>query len=93
MPKKNAPIVEASAYISLIASSIVDRIYINPRNILVLNDVDSKFNTRVVSIETNKQKECYAKLIEDYEVTNFDGQALLDKIFPLGEMDVTTSYV
>lgn len=86
MPKKNAPIVEASAYISLIASSIVDRIYINPRNILVLNDVDSKFNTRVVSIETNKQKECYAKLIEDYEVTNtlFDGQALLDKsIFPV----------
>lgn len=86
MPKKNAPIVEASAYISLIASSIVDRIYINPRNILVLNDVDSKFNTRVVSIETNKQKECYAKLIENYEVTNtlFDGQALLDKsIFPV----------
>ena len=86
MPKKNAPIVEASAYISLIASSIVDRIYINPKNILVLNDVDSKFNTRVVSIETNKQKECYAKLIEDYEVTNtlFDGQALLDKsIFPV----------
>ena len=86
MPKKNAPIVEASAYISLISSSIVDRIYINPKNILVLNDVDSKFNTRVVSIETNKQKECYAKLIEDYEVTNtlFDGQALLDKsIFPV----------
>lgn len=85
MPKKNAPIVEASAYISLIASSIVDRLYINPRNILVLKDVDSTFNTRVVSIETNKHKECYAKMIENYEVTNtlFDGQALLDKsIFP-----------
>ena len=78
MPKKNAPIVEASAYISLIASSIVDRLYINPRNILVLKDVDSTFNTRVVSIETNKHKECYAKMIENYEVTNtlFDGQAL-----------------
>ena len=85
MPKRNAPIVEASAYISLIASSIVDRMYINPRNILILKDVDSFFNTRVVSIETNHRKECFAKMIEDYQVKNtlFDGQALLDKhIFP-----------
>ena len=85
MPKKNAPIVEASAYISLIASSIVDRLYINPRNILILEDVDSTFNTRVVSIETNANKECHARLIEDYKVKNtlFDGQALMDKsIFP-----------
>ena len=85
LPKHNAPIVEASAYVSLIASSIVDRIQINPRNILVLKDVDSFFNTNVVSIETNANKECYAKTIDYYKLKNtlFDGQALIDKtIFP-----------
>lgn len=85
LPKENAPIVEASAYISLIASSVVDRIKINPKNILILNDVDSFFNTTVVSIETNERKECYAKRINNYRVKNtlFDGQALIDnKIFP-----------
>ena len=39
IPKNNAPIVEASAYVSLVASSVVDRIYINPKSILILNDV------------------------------------------------------
>lgn len=85
LSKENAPIVEASAYISLIASSVVDRIKINPKNILILNDVDSFFNTTVVSIETNRRKECYAKRINNYRVKNtlFDGQALIDnKIFP-----------
>ena len=85
MPKRNSPIVEASAYVSLIASSIVDRIQINPRNILVLNDVDSFFKTKVVSIETDDDKHCYAKDIDNYEVKNtlFDGQSLIDSsIFP-----------
>ena len=85
MPKENAPIVEASAYVSLVASAIIDTIKINPRNILILEDVDSYFNTKVISIETNKDKECYAKEIENYELKNtlFDGQALIDEsIFP-----------
>ena len=85
LPKNNAPIVEASAYISLVASSVVDRICINPKNILILEDVDSFFRTNVVSVETNQDKECFAKTIENYQVKNtlFDGQALIDKsIFP-----------
>ena len=85
LPKNNAPIVEASAYVSLVASSIVDRICINPKNILILEDVDSFFRTNVVSVETNQNKECFAKTIKDYQVKNtlFDGQALIDKsIFP-----------
>lgn len=85
LKKHNAPIVEASAYVSLVASSIIDRIKINPKNILILKDVDSFFNTKVVSIETNSQKECYARTIDDYKVKNtlFDGQALLDdSVFP-----------
>lgn len=85
LPEHNAPIVEASAYISLVASSVVDRIYINPRNILILDDVDSLFLTNVVSINIDNDKHCYAKNIKDYKVKNtlFDGQALIDKsIFP-----------
>lgn len=85
LPEHNAPIVEASAYISLVASSVVDRIYINPRNILILDDVDSFFLTNVVSINIDNDKHCYAKNVKDYKVKNtlFDGQALIDKsIFP-----------
>lgn len=85
LPKNNAPIVEASAYVSLVASSVVDRICINPKNILILEDIDSFFRTNVVSVETNQNKECFAKTIKDYQVKNtlFDGQALIDKsIFP-----------
>ena len=85
MPKDNSPIVEASAYVSLVASAIVDTIKIDPKNILILKDFDSLFKTKVVSIETNEQKECYAKEINDYTLKNtlFDGQALLDSsIFP-----------
>lgn len=85
LPYANAPIVEASAYVSLVASSVVDRIRINPKNILILKDVDSFFNTNVISVETNAEKQCYAKAINNYTVKNtlFDGQALIDKtIFP-----------
>lgn len=85
MPTENAPIVEASGYISLIASSIVDTIEINPKNVLILNDVDKFFNTNVISIETDENKNCITKHIENYKLKNtlFDGQALIDSsIFP-----------
>lgn len=85
MPKHNAPIVEASAYVSLIASTIVGRIRIEPENILILKDVDSFFRREVVSIEIDSDKHCYASRIKDYELKNtlFDGQALIDdSIFP-----------
>ena len=39
----------------------------------------------MVSVETNQNKECFAKTIKGYQVRNtlFDGQALIDKsIFP-----------
>lgn len=85
MPKHNAPIVEASAYVSLIASMIVGRMRIEPENILILKDVDSFFRREVVSIGIDEKKHCYAKRIQDYELKNtlFDGQALIDdSIFP-----------
>lgn len=86
LPKENFPLVEMSAYMPLVASSIVDTINIKPENILIIKDFDSAFKTDVISIETNLNKECIAKTIENYEVFNtlFDGQALIDSsIFPL----------
>lgn len=85
LPKKKAQIVEMSAYSSLIASSIVDTVKINPQNILILKDVDSFFKRDVVSVETNYKKQCIARRLNDYELSNtlFDGQALIDSnIFP-----------
>ena len=85
LPKRNAPIVEIGAYSSLITSTIEGRIKIEPENILILKDVESFFNTDVISIETDEEKHCHAVLRKDYQVKNvlFDGQALIDEsIFP-----------
>jgi len=85
LPKHKAPIVEMSAYCSLIASSIVDTININPKNILILKDVKSFFKTNVVSIELDNNGHCVAQDKKDYELKNtmFDGQGLIDSsIFP-----------
>lgn len=83
LPEHNAPIVEIGVYSSLVTSSIVGKIKINPENILILKDVDSFFKTRVVSIETDENRHCIAKTIDDYSVKNtlFDGQALIDHAF------------
>ena len=85
LPEKNAPIVEIGAYSSLITSTIIGKIKINPYNILILKDVDSYFNRDVVSIETNENKECIAIRKDNYQLKNtlFDGQGLIDhSIFP-----------
>lgn len=85
LSKKNAPIVEIGAYSSLITSTVVGRIKIEPENILILKDFDSFFETNVVSIETNESRECVAVRRDNYRLKNtmFDGQALIDSsIFP-----------
>lgn len=80
LPEKNSPIIELSAYSSLIASTIIDTIKINPKNILILKDVDKFFKTKAISVELNDKKECVTKTIEDYQIKNtlFDGQALIE---------------
>lgn len=85
LPEQNTPIVEIGAYSSLVTSTIVGRLQIDPKDVLILKDVDSVFKTNVVSIETNDERECMAIPKENYEVVNtlFDGQALIDlSIFP-----------
>ena len=81
----NPMIVELSAYAPLVSSGIVGRIKINPKNILILKDVDRFFTTDVISVETDENKHCIAKKIPDYKLKNtlFDGQALIDSnVFP-----------
>lgn len=85
LPKHNAKIVEISAYAPLVTSTIVDRIKINPKNILVIKDIDSFTKSNVISVETDENKHCVAMEKKDYELKNtlFDGQALIDSsIFP-----------
>lgn len=85
LPKEDAPLVEIGAYSSLVASSIVDKIQIDPNNILVLKDLESFMRTKVLSVETDNDKHCIIKPYDDYELKNvaFDGQALIDSsIFP-----------
>ena len=82
---ENSPMVEMGAYSSLITSSIVGRVQILPEQILVVEDVDSFFRTKVISVETDENKHCKAVPVDDYQVKNtlFDGQALIDtSIFP-----------
>ena len=85
LPDENAQIVEISAYAPLISSGIVGKVKINPKNILILKDVDRFFERDVISIETDEQKHCRTRYIESYQVGNtlFDGQALIDSsVFP-----------
>lgn len=85
LPKKNSPIVEISAYAPLISSAIVGKVKINPKNILILKDVDRYFDTKVVAVKTDANRQCYAEHIDNYKLKNtlFDGQALIDSsIFP-----------
>nr|MDE6853040.1 hypothetical protein [Lachnospiraceae bacterium] len=85
LPKKQAPIVEISAYAPLVSSTIIDKVSINPRNILILKDVDRTFCTNVMSVETDQNRHCITKYRKDYTLKNtlFDGQALIDSsIFP-----------
>jgi hypothetical protein len=85
LPKENAPIVELGAYMSLVSSTIVGKVQIDPKNILVLEDYESFMKTNVISIEIDENKHCYAERKSDYTLANvmFDGQALIDSsIFP-----------
>ena len=70
LPETNAPIVEIGAYSSLVTSTIVDKIRINPYDILILKDIDSYFQRDVVSIEIDEQKHTYATHQKDYTLKN-----------------------
>lgn len=85
LPEKNSPIVEAGAYASLVTSSIVGKVKIEPHQMLIVKDLPTTFNTKAVLVKTNERKECVAETVDNYNIDGeaFDGQALIDSsIFP-----------
>ena len=85
LPKEKSPIIQMGAYSSLITSTIIDKIQIKPEEILVLDDVESSFITKVLAVKTDENKHCVIDKNDNYTVKNvlFDGQALIDSsIFP-----------
>lgn len=84
-PKENAPIVELGVYASLITSSIVGKVQILPEQILIVKDVKTVFNTKVIKVCTDENRHCITEEIDNYPLDGeaFDGQALIDSsIFP-----------
>lgn len=79
LPKKNAKIVEMSAYAPLTTSTIEDVINIPVEDILILKDQDSMFRTMAKVVRSKDGKTC---VVEDEEVdvvnTLWDGMALID---------------
>lgn len=67
------------AYESLVSSSLEDVIKINPKNILILDDVESKFKRMCNVVRTNDKTKLLDSFQEEYEVKNclFDGEGLL----------------
>lgn len=85
LPEKDAPIIEMGAYSSLITSSIIGRVQILPEQILVVDDVEVPWNTNVLMVGIDKDKQCTIEPKDSYSIINtiFDGQALIDSsIFP-----------
>jgi len=73
-----------SAYESLVSSSIKDTIKINPKNILLIDDVESVFKKEAVKVvkDTIEGKDFLKTVdVEDANIKNslWDGQSLLDE--------------
>ncbi len=71
------------SYISLTSSSIIDTIEIKSENILVIDDYESVFKDRAVSVEIDKENQKLKSSAKEVEIINniWDGQSLLDESF------------
>lgn len=81
----NSPIVEMSAYSSLVCSTIVGDMVVSPEDIFVMKDIDIPFTRDVIEVGIDEQKHCFAKKRDSYTLKNtlFDGQCLIDdSVFP-----------
>jgi hypothetical protein len=87
--KKDSAVDYASllAYESLVGSSLETTIKINPKHILIVDDVESKFK-QVANVVKTGQDEFLHSVTEEVEISNslFDGESLLDsKYFEKGQ--------
>jgi hypothetical protein len=76
------------AYESLVLSSLEDTIRINPKNILIVDDVNSKFIKKCNVVRKNFETGYLDSFKESVEISNslFDGESLLDsKYFANGQ--------
>lgn len=91
-PDEKNRIVEIGAYQSLISSNICGKIKINPSNILVLKDEDSCFESDIVRVFSEGQKDLKIGKAQEFKKdklgeqlkkklknTMWDGQSLIDK--------------
>lgn len=67
------------AYIALPMSSIIDTVVIEPQEILVIDDVYSKFEDEVVAVEIENNHLVSSQKRVEIENNLFDGQSLMDK--------------
>lgn len=83
--KENKKLVQIEAYQSLVASTIIGKVKINPKNILVIKDVVTNFDRPVISakglIEGIEHNNCEKKndVLDKWKTsTLWDGQSLID---------------
>lgn len=81
LPKKQAKIVEMSAYSSLTSSNIIDTIKINVDDILIVKDVESLFKTNANIVYTDKGQCKVKEEITELKNTLWDGMALIEASF------------
>jgi len=71
------------AYESLVGSSLEDTIQINPNNILIVSDVDSRFKKLANVVQTDEETGYLDSIKKETDISNslFDGESLLDSSF------------
>jgi len=83
IPFKNGQVIDLAsllAYESLVGSSLESAVIINPRNILIVDDVDSKFKQHANVVRKNENTGYLDSFEEVAWISNslFDGESLLD---------------
>ncbi|MGF9946061.1 hypothetical protein ABEX44_22800 [Priestia megaterium] len=87
-PTKEHDLASLLAYESLVTSSLEGMVTIDTKNMLIIDDVDSKFPELCSVVRKNEQTELLDSFEETIEVSNslFDGESLLDvEFFPEGK--------
>ncbi|MEH7510888.1 hypothetical protein V7159_24920, partial [Priestia megaterium] len=82
-PTKKHDLASLAAYESLVTSSLEGLVKINPKNMLIVDDVESVFNEKCAVVRENKQTKLLDSFEENVKVANslFDGESLLDAEF------------
>lgn len=75
---KDIDLAALESYLSLPLSSIIGTLEIRPENILILDDIPSRFTDRIAAVTMKKGHLCAAEAKMNLENNIFDGQSLID---------------